>query len=383
MSLKSDIDTWSYRSGSELVVKLFGLPFFLMGSFFFWIGLTADKINDGPPTVLMRLAFCSFSSIFILIGLVLIASFSKIVINKREKAWKKYWGILIPLWWKTEKLDDFKHIEICHETRVSSSKNGGSRRTTVFPVRLVQDSNHKKDICEPQNLLKARELSESLSRFFRLPIEDTSLGIKLQREHDEVDSNIREMLKKYDVKVEKPDRPKSLDGRTQEGYNSDGEKCTIITFQRLGLRDKGPLILFSVVSALTGSFILYFLLTFESQHSGGKLFFDVLNHFFAFLFIVPMMIFIPSTKLIIKGLTQTSLSITKHKLTIIRNLGLSFKTKVDLEQLEHLIVRTLKEDQQTGKITLISDQHYIEAASYQSLEELNYVEQLIQYYIQN
>ena len=364
-------------------VKLFGLPFFLIGSFFFWGGLTTDKINDGPPTFLMRFAFCSFSSIFILLGLILIAGFSKIVINKREKIWKKYWGIIIPFWQSTEDLEDFKHIEICDEVRVSRSKNGGSRRTTVYPVRLRQNSKNKREICEHKNLLKSRALSESLSRFFQIPIEDTSLGIKLERDHDEVDNNIREMLKKYDVKVDKPEVPKSLENRNQEGYNSDGEKCTIVTFQRLGLRDKGPLLFFIIINCISGAFILYFLLTFNTEKEGFEILFDILKHFFAFLFIAPLVIFIGSIKFTFRGLAQTSLSITKHKLTVVKNLGLSFKTKVDLDQLEHLIVRTLKEDKQTGKLTLISDRQYLEVAEYQSLEELRYVEKLIQYYIQN
>ena len=84
-----------------------------------------------------------------------------------------------------------------------------------------------------------------------------------------------------------------------------------------------------------------------------------------------------------RGLTQTSLSITKHRLTIIKNLGFSFKTYVDLDQLEHILVRTLREDRQTGKITLVSDKQYLEIAKYQCLEELKYIEQLIQYNVQN
>lgn len=84
-----------------------------------------------------------------------------------------------------------------------------------------------------------------------------------------------------------------------------------------------------------------------------------------------------------RDLTQTSLSITKHRLTIIKNLGFSFKTYVDLDQLEHILVRTLREDRQTAKITLVCNHHYIATAEYQNLNELNYAEQLIKYYIQN
>ena len=117
---------------------------------------------------------------------------------------------------------------MCHEVRVSKSKNSGSRSTTVYPVRLVQKSKKKRESYEPQDPLKSRRSAESLSRVLKIPIEDTSLGFKLQREHQEVDSNIREMLREYDVKVDKPEMPQSLKKRTQEGYDSDGEKCTLL-----------------------------------------------------------------------------------------------------------------------------------------------------------
>ena len=146
----------------------------------------------------------------------------------KERIWKKVWGILIPLWWKTEAFEDFEYIEMCHEVRVSKSKNSGSRSTTVYPVRLVQKSKKKRESYEPQDPLKSRRSAESLSRVLKIPIEDNSLGFKLQREHQEVDSNIREMLREYDVKVDKPEMPQSLKKRTQEGYDSDGEKCTLL-----------------------------------------------------------------------------------------------------------------------------------------------------------
>lgn len=382
MSIKTDIDTWSCRIGTEFVVKVFGMPFFLIGSFFLWGGLTTDKINDAPPTIAMRVAFCSFSSIFIIVGLALIASFTKIVINKREKYFRKYRGVLFPLWRATEPLDDYDYIDVSHEVRVSNNSKGGSKRTDVYPVKLAKDSNNKKLIAEPQNLLKSRKFSESLSRFFHLPIEDTSMGPKLKRDPDEVDASIGDMLRKYDVTVEKPERPIKSKDNIQEGYNSEGEKSTLIVFERLGKKDKIPFMVISALSAISGLIVLYYVLTFKIENNGGKFIFDILNHFFSFFFIITLTAFIFFTKKLLQGLTQISLAVTKNKLTIVKNLGLSFKSTIDLNRVEHLFVTTLNEKAQTGKLVLVSDDFYVETASHQNLNELEYVEHLIKYYIQ-
>jgi hypothetical protein len=375
MKIKNSIDTLSCRMGNGRTVLIIGLPFFLMGSFFFWGGLTAEEINEAPPSVALRFGFCAFSSIFIFIGLSLIAGFKATKLDRRRQTLTCSWGILFPLYSKTEALPEVQSIEMTVEVRVSKNSDGASSRTTVYPVRLIQGSD-KTTINEPLDLLAARALSENLSRFLNVPITDSSLGVKLFREVDELDASVSEMMKKYDETVPKPEVPQSLQGKVHEDYNHDCEKGTRVTFMRHAQRDPKIFSFFAGVSLLSLLALAYRFPPLLSANSVSVT--DLFERCFSFFFLIPFVIFIASTRKVIFALVQASIMVSASKLTYSKSLLLSLKKTVPLNSLEHLLLREILQGK-TAKLTLVSDKLCMDILEYHDLEDVRYVEQLIKY----
>ena len=266
------------------------------------------------------------------------AGFKKYIIDKRRKTITKSWGVLVPFHSKYQPLMEIDFIEVNVEVRVHRGSEGGTTRTTVYPVKLSHGRD-KEVIAEPRNLLEARRLSERVSLFLQLPIKDSSLGVTLHREVDELDASIKDMMKMYGVKVENPKVPNSLKNRITVDYNNDGEKITTVSFGQFYKQDPKPFTFFLTVLVMAYSVLVYKTFTFESSHEGSTYFFDLIDHHFALTSIIPGLIALAVSKKVLLALMKESVAISATKLKHTRSLFLLFSKCLPLVNLEHIIVR--------------------------------------------
>lgn len=376
-------DTFTFKVWTHLSQKLSGLPFFLVGSFFFIAGLTTDKINDGPPTPLVRFFFCSFSLLFILFGLSMICGFTKVIINRRTKTIKRISGVIIPFPAIIESFSNINRVELKTKVERNKDSDGHTSYTTYFVAYLIDEVDKEIEAVKSRNLLESRRSAEKLSRLFKVVLIDWSLGIKIERDHDELEHNIKELMKKYDVVVERPDFPEELKAKISNGYSQDGNQCSIISLGREFQYHKKRFLVYLSICSISLSYLIYRILDVAKELGSSTPILDFIDSHFSILTIVPILISLACINPILKGIISTKIIISRRKIIIKRNLILTYCQSINMSELEHVLKRITFQKERIGKVTLVSDNKYIETAFEQKEDVLDYIVQQIKYMAQN
>ena len=371
-------DTFSLKIWTSRSQKIAGLPFFTVGSIMFFAGLTANKINGGDPNLLTRFIFCSFSSIFIILGLYMIAGYTEVVINKRTKKLKRISGVLFPIKTRSENFPNVQAIELKTKVEANKDSDGHTQYTTYYIPYLLDGDNNEIEVIRCNNLLDARNAAEKLSRLFEVILRDTSLGMKIERDHDELEHNIREMMLKYEVKVSKPEAPLELKNKISESYGPDCNECTIVNLgKNCHYRKKEFLVILSILS-LSLSFLIYRIYTgnYEGFTDSVTGFIDM---HFSFLSIAPAFVIAACINPIFKGLISTKILISRRKVSITKSLFIGFTQSINMSDLEHVLKKYTFRKEQMAMVVLVSDKKYLETAIDQKETVVDFIIQQIRY----
>ncbi len=250
MAIKPTSDPDVIKSNSNPgCMALFGLPFFLAGCAVIVGVFLAGESGEGEG--LPWFVGIPFGGIFATVGALFLFGRWGIIVNRRAKTIVKWWGLLIPMYSKSDSLEGVNHVSITSETRRSSSKHG-SRTYTVYPVRL-QGGGKKIDIEEPRETNEARARGEALAKFLQVELHDRSSGELVQRAADELDLSLRDLAKRRGEVAELPQQPTTMDS----AVTVENETATIdIPAPGLRLQFVIPLVMSLIIPALVCAFFL-------------------------------------------------------------------------------------------------------------------------------
>lgn len=208
----SDPDRMVFRSGGGCLM-LFGLPFFLAG-----LGIIATLFLSEPhrpreketgkpapaPLVIVM------GTVFAALGVGLMFGRAGKVLDRRTDTLTTWWGLLLPLRSKEQRLSAFEQVVLSREVR--RSKNG---TYTVYPVRLRGKGCPDVTLEEPQNPEQARRVAEEVAKFLGRPFADSSMGELVLRQAAELDESVRDRARRTGERVEVPPPPPGQRCRTR------------------------------------------------------------------------------------------------------------------------------------------------------------------------
>ena len=380
---------FSYRS-TPGCAGLFGLPFFLAGCFFFYIGLTTDEINGGPPSVGLRAFFCAFSSIFILVGAALLSGFSKVVVDPKRKEIIRSSGLLwfLPVRWKKQALGSPVQIQLKKTIETVSTKNG-TRSYTVYLVEIEMQGGEKEEVLKIKDKAESRGYAEEIAKLFHLPVLDQSSGEDVLRKADELDRPLGSAVREEEGRVQMPrldlDSPLEFKAKVMPGEEDS------LQFPSLASENK------MLAKALIGLWSVLALLLI--WHWGDPAFFGkisqgiqralpiedivlaIVEKLFSF-FIVILIGWIKLTQLLIsRGFVKVELSFNNTHLKLIRKWGpLSRTQEMAFNELEELHVdEKLGVKDSRGRLTAVSDRRSLIILEFHPIESVRFAEKMIKY----
>jgi len=115
-----------------------------------------------------------------LIGFLLISFRQGIVLDARERRYRRWWSVLVPVRVKKGSLDEFRRVAL----------GNWKRQRAVYPVGLEGASTLA--LTEIRRYQTARQLAEDLARTLHLPLFDTSTGRMVVRDPEHLDESLRE-----------------------------------------------------------------------------------------------------------------------------------------------------------------------------------------------
>ncbi len=374
MALTETSSTWSYRSGAGLS-GLFGLPFFLAGSFFFFIGLTTDEINQTSPNFLTRAGVCAFASIFIFVGLAIMGAFSKVFIDKENQLLIRSWGVFFTFKKTVLTLKEVLSVDLSKEVRTSHSKNG-TRRYTVYPIKLHSEDDI--NIVELKKPFYARSISESLAKFLGCGMDDKTSPISRTRDADELDLSISEKLKRSGQSLFKPSVPEDMKDRVHYQSTHDGSGYVI----NMGSpsRQKPILLWVAILVFISLTFTIAFQVTIPEFKPSVFYFLDLIFDNAHFTTIIPLLICIYLLKVILNGSKTTRLFISPYLIIVYENI-LLFPKKIEFkrDELEEVLFHSASQKFKTAQLTLVSDHQQKDVCKYFPKSEVSFINDLILY----
>lgn len=376
MSSNPDNTIWKQRFGSG-AGALFGLPFFLLGCFFFYGGLTTDSINGSPPSVTTRVFFCGFSSIFILIGFAIITHFKRFIINKSDQTIKSQWGFVFAFKTTITPLADVQGVKLSKEVR-SSGSGSKKKSTTVYPVRLLSNPDNI-DINEPRDAIKARSQAEQLSKFLNLPMHDNTRGEESIRQAHQLDDNVAQRLTADNQSTRRPASLASLYSRMHESIADNGRAQYNIRFPSIAssyawVAYAGGLALVTMIAL-----VLWQLKDVGLDVNQDNYFFNVFFELLSIGIIVPALFAGLLLKLLKLVLPSWEFIITSESLVITKRFfGVPLTTELSNNQIEELEVKP-QGTANNGMMFLVTDKQQLALARGQDFEELKYTRELIIY----
>ena len=179
-------DRIEIRSGGGCL-SLFGLPFLAAGIFLSLIALGVVHLEnaDDVPTWGWPLLF-GMGMIFATVGGQLAFGRNWVIIDRRQGALIKQWGLLRPMKQDEHSLRGYCAVVLRHTT-------GGSESGDGFPV-LLQAGAGGQDVTLASlvNYAAAHEQATAIARFLRLPLNDATTGHDVLTQADELDEPLRD-----------------------------------------------------------------------------------------------------------------------------------------------------------------------------------------------
>jgi len=382
MNIKSTENTWSYKIGTTLQLKIYGLLFFLFGCFLVYKEFTSESSKAVHGSFSDNFWYFCFYTFFLLMGLILFAGFKKIVVNKEDSTYTLIYGIFFPLKSETTKLAKCSKIHLEIKSEKSKNSDGHTTYTTYYPVYMKAKKQGSKEIVKTKNLLTSRKASEELAKLFKVKLIDTSLGEVIERNHNELDDNIKTRLVNQKQKVTRPTPPISFERKVKEITNKYGEPATQVSFgYELKNRKKvffTSLGLFIVMS----SYLIFCYSGMEESSESVKLTVRFLDYFSVPVIIAGLIDFV-CLRSVLRGLIGAKISVSPNRILITKSFLFPFKTQMNLNDLEHCIKRMTFESGKVGKITLLSDKKFIETAYEEPEEILDYIIHLVKFKAQS
>jgi hypothetical protein len=147
----------------------------------------------------------AFGGIFVLIGALLLFCRRTVIIDRRRMVLVRRWTALTTL---SEK--EFPLGGDCEVTLTSETRHTKNSTYTVYPVRIKHNVSETIDMEVHQQYEDARRIAESLSRFLRVRLADSSTGTLIVREGDKVDESIRSQARRTQEEIDLPERPREM-----------------------------------------------------------------------------------------------------------------------------------------------------------------------------
>ncbi len=193
-------DVLEMRGGGGVLIVV-GLPFLGVGLFVLGMGLGLIPVTNGPPAFFA----IPFGSIFALVGLALVFGRRGCRMDKKRRTIQCWSSLIVPLKRKLHRFEDFSAVTVTREVRRSDKSS-----YTVYPVRLVGESNTKLDLREYQKYPESRALAEEVAKFLELPFADSSAGAEVVRAPDELDLSLKDRVRRSGASQPLPEPPPGL-----------------------------------------------------------------------------------------------------------------------------------------------------------------------------
>lgn len=310
------------RGGGGLA--LFGLPFMLFGLFFTVMALGGHVETDGGQAV-SPTAGVAISSVFTLIGAILVFGRIGVTIDVRIGYVRQWWGLLFPWRTKEHRLSDFDRITLGKEV-VRSDKS----TQIVFPVRL-EGSGEPIALRREGDYQSGRRAAESAARRLGLPLHDSTSGATIVRPSDRLDESIRDRARRSGERPVWSDPP--------EGCRIDRRATAEATVFRLPVAPFNPLLFLLFVPSLifVGFFLAVFAVPFWSDAGGegdSALFGAIFGAFMSLFIIAP--IAAPAV-MILRGRAREEVVVSAAGLRLTRRFPIGRRRwELPIEEIEEL-----------------------------------------------
>lgn len=199
-------DVLNQKTGGGMA-SLFGLPFFIAGLGVIVLALIPPETRGGDPLPLY--IGIPFGSIFACVGGAILFGRQNLRIDRATGSIEKQWCLLSkPVYTKTRDLKAFDRISLRTEIRRSDKST-----YTVYPIRLISETEANFDLSQSRNELEARKEAESLAKFLSLPIHDETSDSLRIRHPDSLDQSIKQKFESGAELNEIPEPPANLKSR--------------------------------------------------------------------------------------------------------------------------------------------------------------------------
>lgn len=197
-----DPDVMELKKGGHPALIAVGALFLFLEAMFCIFIFTDAEFRKDMAAMIVTLAM---SSIFGLVGIGLMFGRSGMILNRHTKTITKWWGILVPMHRTGYSWIDFDQVIVNREVRRTQKSS-----YTVFPVRLRNTQLDKKvNVEENTDYLTSRRTAETLAKFIKIPMADSSGDALVVREYTELDETVRDRVRRTGKLTEVPELPKS------------------------------------------------------------------------------------------------------------------------------------------------------------------------------
>jgi len=192
-------------------LALFGLPFFLAGLFVMLIPLGIVPVENEDELPRWALIFLPlFGLPFVAVGLGLMLGRRGLILDRSRNSLMEWWGLLTPMKRKEYLLDQFDRVLVYRQ-------EGDKDSPTTFPVELKSKDNQASiSIDQPADYQQSRKLSEQLSRFLKVSLEDSVSGQKVVREYEHLDESLAERGRRTKEEIVVPAQPLTLRSKIEQ-----------------------------------------------------------------------------------------------------------------------------------------------------------------------
>lgn len=362
-----DPDVMEWRGGGGCLA-LFGLPFLLAGLFIMSVPFTAVEMKGNMPKWMM----VPFGAVFATIGAALVFGRRGVIVDRRRKEVRTWWGLLVALGGTERQLEEFTGVRLTREVRRSDKSS-----YTVYPVRLG-GGGKPVSLGEPRDATAARKLGEELAKFVGLPLEDATSGSVVRREAGHLDESVRDRARRTGRKLEIPPPPPGM--KTQVSFQGD---ATVLEIPPAGFHP-AYLVIFAVVlifPAIIGGFMIHPILGEKSEDPFRWVFVGFLSLFA----LVPVLIF--AGVVLRAAKRRTKVTVSPGEVTVeTSGIGLTLKVTLPADEIEELLVRDLPPQMAkfaamkrgAGGIVLRTDRKGVSFGAHLSGDELRHLKGVIE-----
>ena len=199
MSISKHNPNIYFIEGGSLLRSLIGPPLLILGLLV--VALPLLK-TDTDPLPLSLLGVC-----LLLAGFLFCFYRCGLQIDRDTDSLIKWWGLLKPLKRETHRLSDFDRVVSSREVRRVQTKSGWKSHY-VFSIYL--DGKSRLGLEDHWDMMKIRQASEDLARFFGLPHQNTAVGMSKLRMLEYLDESLRDRVRRLGEEVMVPTVPEKL-----------------------------------------------------------------------------------------------------------------------------------------------------------------------------